>query len=306
MDVGAKLKEARLSSGISLDSLQETTKIQKRYLVAIEEGNLHILPGKFYARAFIKEYATAVGLDPNELLEEHREELPSTEEENVQYTRIQRTRRENNSNDKESRISASIPSIIVVLLVIGIIIVAWLFIRANSSDATDPSEEPQENNVIIEDGTNDSNTDSVEGTSNEDEEGNTEENDGTAEDNENNESEDGVSEELSVEVIEEGTGSSPNSVIGVSNYGDEVTVSVDVTGDNEESWLEVISGSGESLFSSVFNAEAAPQEWDASDFDSISLNVGYAPAVTISINGTEIEYPVDTSTVHQKLEIQFN
>ncbi|WP_017796736.1 helix-turn-helix domain-containing protein [Oceanobacillus kimchii] len=304
MDVGAKLKEARLSSGISLDSLQETTKIQKRYLVAIEEGNLHILPGKFYARAFIKEYATAVGLDPNELLEEHREELPSTEEENVQYTRIQRTRRENNSNDKGSRISSSIPSIIVVLLVIGIIIVAWLFIRANSSDATDPSEEPQENNVIIEDGTNDSNTDSGEGTSNEGEEENNEENGDAAEDN--NESEDSPSEELSVEVIEEGTGSSPNSVIGVSNYGDEVTVSVDVTGDGEESWLEVTSGSGESLFSSVFNAEAAPQEWDASDFDSISLNVGYAPAVTISINGTEIEYPVDMSTVHQKLEIQFN
>ncbi|GLO66061.1 MULTISPECIES: helix-turn-helix domain-containing protein [Oceanobacillus] len=304
MDVGAKLKEARLSSGVSLDSLQETTKIQKRYLVAIEEGNLHILPGKFYARAFIKEYATAVGLDPNELLEEHREELPSTEEENVQYTRIQRTRRENNSNDKGSRISSSIPSIIVVLLVIGIIIVAWLFIRANSSDATDPSEEPQENNVIIEDGTNDSNTDSGEGTSNEGEEENNEENGDAAEDN--NESEDSPSEELSVEVIEEGTGSSPNSVIGVSNYGDEVTVSVDVTGDGEESWLEVTSGSGESLFSSVFNAEAAPQEWDASDFDSISLNVGYAPAVTISINGTEIEYPVDMSTVHQKLEIQFN
>ncbi|WP_424474971.1 helix-turn-helix domain-containing protein [Oceanobacillus kimchii] len=304
MDVGAKLKEARLSSGVSLDSLQETTKIQKRYLVAIEEGNLHILPGKFYARAFIKEYATAVGLDPNELLEEHREELPSTEEENVQYTRIQRTRRENNSNDKGSRISSSIPSIIVVLLVIGIIIVAWLFVRANSSDATDPSEEPQENNVIIEDGTNDSNTDSGEGTSNEGEEENNEENGDAAEDN--NESEDSPSEELSVEVIEEGTGSSPNSVIGVSNYGDEVTVSVDVTGDGEESWLEVTSGSGESLFSSVFNAEAAPQEWDASDFDSISLNVGYAPAVTISINGTEIEYPVDMSTVHQKLEIQFN
>ncbi|OEH54726.1 hypothetical protein AQ616_13290 [Oceanobacillus sp. E9] len=304
MDVGAKLKEARLSSGVSLDSLQETTKIQKRYLVAIEEGNLHILPGKFYARAFIKEYATAVGLDPNELLEEHREELPSTEEENVQYTRIQRTRRENNSNDKGSRISSSIPSIIVVLLVIGIIIVAWLFIRANSSDATDPSEEPQENNVIIEDGTNDSNTDTGEGTSNEGEEENNEENGDAAEDN--NESEDSPSEELSVEVIEEGTGSSPNSVIGVSNYGDEVTVSVDVTGDGEESWLEVTSGSGESLFSSVFNAEAAPQEWDASDFDSISLNVGYAPAVTISINGTEIEYPVDMSTVHQKLEIQFN
>ncbi|WBX79510.1 helix-turn-helix domain-containing protein [Virgibacillus salarius] len=43
MEIGARLKEAREAKNLSLESLQETTKIQKRYLLAIEEGNLHIL-----------------------------------------------------------------------------------------------------------------------------------------------------------------------------------------------------------------------------------------------------------------------
>ncbi|QGS68686.1 helix-turn-helix domain-containing protein [Oceanobacillus sp. 143] len=113
MDVGVRLKEARLEKGLSLDELQEITKIQKRYLVAIEEGNLSILPGKFYARAFIKEYATAVDLDSSELLEEHKEEIPQTEEESeIQYTRIERSRKEANV-DKNSTFSF-IPTIIVI------------------------------------------------------------------------------------------------------------------------------------------------------------------------------------------------
>src|SRR5690625_1769033 len=127
MEIGEKLKEAREAKSISLDSLQETTKIQKRYLIAIEQGNLHILPGKFYARAFIKEYAIAVGLDPDELLEGHKDEVPTTEVEDntVPYTRLQRSRR-GEGTGKSSAVLSVIPKIIVVLLVIGIIIVAYI------------------------------------------------------------------------------------------------------------------------------------------------------------------------------------
>src|SRR5690625_7056330 len=77
MGIGEKLKEIRETRNLSLDDIQEETKIQKRYLRAIEDGNFHILPGSFYARAFIKEYAQALGLDYEELLEIHKDELPS-------------------------------------------------------------------------------------------------------------------------------------------------------------------------------------------------------------------------------------
>ena len=46
-ELGARLKEARLAKGYSLEDLQEITKIQKRYLIGIEEGNYSIMPGSF-------------------------------------------------------------------------------------------------------------------------------------------------------------------------------------------------------------------------------------------------------------------
>ena len=75
-ELGARLKEARLQKGYSLDDLQEITKIQKRYLVGIEEGNYSSMPGTFYVRAFIKQYAEAVGLDADEILQQYQKEIP--------------------------------------------------------------------------------------------------------------------------------------------------------------------------------------------------------------------------------------
>lgn len=44
-ELGIRLKEAREEKAMSLDDLQAATKIQKRYLTALEEGNYDIIPG---------------------------------------------------------------------------------------------------------------------------------------------------------------------------------------------------------------------------------------------------------------------
>lgn len=79
-ELGKRLKEAREEKQFSLDDLQATTKIQKRYLTAIEAGEFSVLPGTFYARAFIKSYAEAVGLDHEALFQEFQRELPNPHE----------------------------------------------------------------------------------------------------------------------------------------------------------------------------------------------------------------------------------
>ncbi|WP_019119189.1 helix-turn-helix domain-containing protein [Brevibacillus massiliensis] len=76
-ELGQVLQRAREEKGISLDEIQTVTKIQRRYLEAIERGHFHVLPGHFYARAFIKSYAEAVGLDANQVLSHFQTDLPA-------------------------------------------------------------------------------------------------------------------------------------------------------------------------------------------------------------------------------------
>lgn len=66
--IGTKLRQARLDKNMSLIELQQMTKIQKRYLEAIEADQFAQLPGTFYVRAFIRQYAAAVGEDGDKLV----------------------------------------------------------------------------------------------------------------------------------------------------------------------------------------------------------------------------------------------
>ena len=64
-----ELKELRLSKEISLEELETRTKINIKYLTAIEEGNFEILPVP-YLRLFLRAYATEIGGDSDMSLEQ--------------------------------------------------------------------------------------------------------------------------------------------------------------------------------------------------------------------------------------------
>ena len=64
-----ELKELRVSKEISLEDLQAKTKINIRYLEAIESGNFEVLPTP-YLRLFIRAYALEIGGDAERALEQ--------------------------------------------------------------------------------------------------------------------------------------------------------------------------------------------------------------------------------------------
>ncbi|GAB3794969.1 RodZ domain-containing protein [Virgibacillus kimchii] len=301
MEIGERLKEARKEKNISLESLQETTKIQKRYLVAIEEGNLQVLPGKFYARAFIKEYANAVGLDPNELLEEYKEEVPKTEDESeVQYSRMQRTRKES-SSEKSNAIFSLIPTIIVILLVIGIFFAAWYFIQlAMADDDTDSPEELNDNEEIIINNPEDEADDNDEAGQDEAEE--TEDTNGdTSEGAEEEANEEELEAELTL-VDDETSGTS--STFDLDQAGDEVTLTLESSG---STWLDVENDAGDALFSGMFSEDQSPVELDVSDEERVYFNIGNAADLSISFNDVELEYPIDpVENVVQRIWVNIN
>lgn len=134
-EVGKKLREARIDKGYTIDDLQQITKIQKRYLIAIEEGNFDALPGDFYVRAFIKQYAETVGLDGQKLLDQYSDELPQSastiaaaEEEEQQPTDKRREARPLlGASTVTARAKNYLPQIIIVAVVTIIIIILSYF-----------------------------------------------------------------------------------------------------------------------------------------------------------------------------------
>ncbi len=60
---GEKLRMERELRGVSLREIADGTKISLRFLQALEEDRFDILPGGLFPRAFVKQYATFLGLD---------------------------------------------------------------------------------------------------------------------------------------------------------------------------------------------------------------------------------------------------
>lgn len=120
-DLGYILRKTRQERKISLDDLQEVTKIRKRYLEAIEEGNYKVLPGSFYVRAFIKSYAEALGLDPNEVLNMYQSTNPSPTIEKPVVEPIRSNRATVRNTEKMSRWASSLMFVCFILLIFGIV-----------------------------------------------------------------------------------------------------------------------------------------------------------------------------------------
>lgn len=69
LGIGERLRNAREAKSLSLSALENLTRIRAVYLRALEEEQFDRLPGRIYARGFLRTYAAALGLDPDDLLE---------------------------------------------------------------------------------------------------------------------------------------------------------------------------------------------------------------------------------------------
>ncbi|MCH8850563.1 MAG: helix-turn-helix domain-containing protein [Chloroflexi bacterium] len=68
--LGNALVEARKARGLTLRDVERDTRISTKYLQALEDGHLDVLPAPVYARAFMRTYAQYLGLDASQLVQQ--------------------------------------------------------------------------------------------------------------------------------------------------------------------------------------------------------------------------------------------
>lgn len=66
----ARLRRQRQRQGVSLDEIARRTRVRRELFEAFENNDLADWPRGLYARAWVRGYATAVGLDPSDTVDE--------------------------------------------------------------------------------------------------------------------------------------------------------------------------------------------------------------------------------------------
>lgn len=77
---GRKLAEARRQRGWTVDEVAERIRVRREFLVALEDMNIKLLPGKAYALAFLRSYARELGMDEKAIVDQFQDESALTRE----------------------------------------------------------------------------------------------------------------------------------------------------------------------------------------------------------------------------------
>lgn len=286
-ELGKRLKEAREAKNISLDELQEMTKIQKRYLIGIEEGNYAIMPGNFYVRAFIRQYAEAVGLDPEEIFEEYKQDIPQSYQEEIpqQLSRVKTRQQISTSGLKWGDL---LPKLLIAAVVVGIAVVIWLLLQQYDAGSKSENQITGDTTAEVERPKNSP----LEKAAKEEKEKKQE----NAE--KQQETEESPSSDFTLTVVEKSGNLSTIELTNTDKFVIELT-------SKGNSWVEVYNTKGHSFFKGNL-ANGQTQTFDLSTETEVFVKVGRTLDVDVKVNGQPFNYPIDPNDeVYQKLKFVF-
>ncbi|MBZ4682937.1 MAG: hypothetical protein PWP46_270 [Fusobacteriaceae bacterium] len=127
--IGEILRNAREEKGYDISYIAEQTKIQKRYLIALEEENYKELPGEVHIKGFLRNYCREVGLNSDEIIKIYNQSKSHTEE------------KEEEIEEKNG---------IINLIIVGIVIIFLGIIILNVIDKNEEKNIQEKDSVNIE------------------------------------------------------------------------------------------------------------------------------------------------------------
>ncbi|MGG4173289.1 RodZ domain-containing protein [Bacillus safensis] len=288
-ELGKRLVEAREEKGMSLEDLQTVTKIQKRYLLAIEQGNYDIIPGKFYVRAFIKQYAEAVELNPEQLFEEFRKDVPSTYNDEVS-DKLSNIKPQRELPKPASKVLELLPTILIIGGIIVVIAIIYVIVQAVNHDSGQKNNQaaPQQSESkyeVSKDSSLAKDQKKKEKTSSDDKEKSSKKDDSSKDD-----------ETVSLKATNTEGSTTTYEVSGADEM--ELTISA-----SQASWLRVRDESGKVLKMGELK-DGESFKTDMSDLSQVDIRLGNASGIDIKVNDETLKYELDPkNTMTQNIVI---
>ena len=274
---------------MSLEGLQTVTKIQKRYLLAIEQGNYDIIPGKFYVRAFIKQYAEAVGLNPEQLFEEFRKDVPSTYNDEVS-DKLSNIKPQRELPKPASKVLELLPTILIIGGIIVVIAIIYVIVQAVNHDSGQKNNQaaPQQSESkyeVSEDSSLAKDQKKKEKASSDDKEKSSKKEDSSKDD-----------ETVSLKATNTEGSTTTYEVSGADEM--ELTISA-----SQASWLRVRDESGKVLKMGELK-DGESFKTDLSDLSQVDIRLGNASGIDIKVNDETLKYELDPkNTMTQNIVI---
>lgn len=134
--IGRFLEQARKERGLSLEEVEQATKIRKRYLAGLESEDYAILPDAVYAQGFLKTYANFLGLDGEALSRQLKSRRKPRRERGINYNTQPESEFEEpliaprglQGTEKRKVPTSAIVTLIVAVLVLAAVIGALYFV----------------------------------------------------------------------------------------------------------------------------------------------------------------------------------
>ena len=138
LELGTSFRKSRESLNLTIDKIAAETRINPRFLEAIENERFDLLPGGIFNRGFIRSYAVRLGLDPEEAVQGYEKLFRAVEAEPAQ----QETERVRGKTTK-------IPVYYVALAGLLILVVVFYFLTRHKEPALTVANPPVADSTAV-------------------------------------------------------------------------------------------------------------------------------------------------------------
>lgn len=132
IEIGRQLREARENNNLTIEQVEEMTKIREKYIRAIENGDFYLIPEEVYLKGFIRSLANCVGLDGDMMVRQYNElckineALIQKKREEEDIVRAEQNKRER--DEASAKVGLNPGMWVWILIAVVLVLIIWFLV----------------------------------------------------------------------------------------------------------------------------------------------------------------------------------